>query len=153
MIPENRAEIEGYAAVFGQADLTGDRILPGAFRPELIPANDSPIKMLYQHKAEKPIGRWTDIQEDSRGLLVRGQLFLDVEDGEQTYRLIRGGALDGLSIGFKTRRAKSTRQGGRMLMAIDLWEVSVVTFPMSPSARITRVSEAGERLPRNLLSS
>ncbi|MEM7740058.1 MAG: HK97 family phage prohead protease [Pseudomonadota bacterium] len=153
MIPANRAEIEGYAAVFGQTDLTGDRILPGAFRPELIPTTDNQIRMLYQHKVEKPIGRWTDIREDSRGLLVRGQLFLDIKDGEQVYRLVRGGALDGLSIGFKTRRAKSTRQGGRMLMAIDLWEVSIVTFPMSPSARIARVSEAGERLPRNLLSS
>ncbi|MEO1042136.1 MAG: HK97 family phage prohead protease [Pseudomonadota bacterium] len=153
MIPANRAEIEGYAAVFGQTDLTGDRILPGAFRPDLIPAAACPIRMLYQHKVEKPIGRWTELREDSTGLLVRGHLFLDVDDGAQVYRLVRGGALDGLSIGFKTRRAKSTRQGGRMLMAIDLWEVSIVTFPMSPSARIARVSEAGERLPRNLLSS
>ncbi|MEM6914572.1 MAG: HK97 family phage prohead protease, partial [Pseudomonadota bacterium] len=87
MISANRAEIEGYAAVFGQTDLTGDRILPGAFRPELIPNADNQIRMLYQHKVEKPIGRWTDIREDSRGLLVRGQLFLDVKDGEQVYRL------------------------------------------------------------------
>ena len=153
MISETRAEIEGYAAIFGQADLTGDRIFPGAFRPELIPTAEGAIKMLYQHKAERPIGRWMDIREDSRGLLVRGQIFLDTDDGERAYRLVRGGALDGLSIGFKTRRAKSTRQGGRMLMAIDLWEVSIVTFPMAPAARITRVAEVGERLPRNLLSS
>ena len=153
MIAENRAEIEGYAAVFGKTDLTGDEIHPGAFCNRLIPVDPTSIRMLYQHKAETPIGRWTEIREDGRGLLVRGHLFLDIADGERVYRLIKGGALDGLSIGFKTRRARNARCGGRMLMSIELWEVSIVTFPMSPLARITRVSDAGERLPRNLLSS
>lgn len=151
MIPANRAEIEGYAAVFGSTDLSGDRVVPGAFGSKLIPAAKAPVRMLYQHQAETPIGRWTEIREDARGLYVRGQLFLDTDQGREAHRLIAGGALDGLSIGFKTKKARAGREG-RMLTSIDLWEISVVTFPMSPEARITRVSAAGERLPRNLLA-
>jgi len=152
MIAETRAEIEGYAALFQVADLTGDRIKEGAFGSKLIPAVSRPIRMLYQHQAETPIGRWTDIQEDKRGLHVKGEIFLDTERGHDVYRLIQGGAIDGLSIGFKTRESRPA-PGGRQLLSIDLWEVSVVTFPMSPLARIERVSEPGQRLPRNLLSA
>ncbi|MEM1381292.1 MAG: HK97 family phage prohead protease [Pseudomonadota bacterium] len=152
MISPTRAEFEGYAALFNDADLTGDRIEPGAFRKELIPPKPGQIRMLYQHQAETPIGLWTDIREDHRGLFVRGQLFLDTDEGRTTHRLIHGGAIDGLSIGFKAKKARRTSVG-RLLTRIDLWEISIVTFPMSPQARISRVSSAGERLPRNLLSS
>lgn len=152
MVAANRAEIEGYAAVFGVADMAGDRILPGAFGSQLIPASSRRVRMLYQHQAESPIGRWTDFQEDNRGLLVRGELFLDTARGHDVYRLLEGGAIDGLSIGFKTQRARAVPQG-RRLLSIDLWEVSIVTFPMSPQARIRRISEPGQRLPRNLLSA
>lgn len=152
MTDETRAEIEGYAARFGQRDLCGDSIAPGAFLRTLIPAPASPVRMLYQHQAETPIGCWTDIREDGRGLLVRGEIFLDTDQGRTAHRLIRGGALDGLSIGFRSKKARTTRNG-RLLTEIDLWEVSIVTFPMSPGARIVRVSEPGQRLPRNLLQS
>lgn len=152
MIGEARAEIEGYAALFSEADLTGDRIARGAFLSKLIPANPSRIKMLYQHQAETPIGLWTDIREDSHGLYVRGTIFLDTDEGRRAHTLMQGGALDGLSIGFRTRKARPLRRG-RLLTSVDLWEVSVVTFPMSPKARVTRVSPPGQRLPRNLLSS
>ncbi|MCQ8184235.1 HK97 family phage prohead protease [Parvularcula maris] len=146
------AEIEGYAARFGEPDLTGDRIQPGAFSSKLIPADQAPVRMLYQHQSEAPIGRWTDIREDKSGLFVRGEIFLGTKLGRETHALLQGGALDGLSIGFKTKRAKPA-PGGRSLLSIDLWEISIVTFPMSPRARITRVSKAGERLPRNLLAT
>jgi HK97 family phage prohead protease len=152
MIAPNRAEFEGYGAVFGEADLTGDVIVPGAFSRRLIPAARGRIRMLYQHRSETVIGRWTDIREDQRGLLVRGEIFLDTGAGRDVHALLEGGAVDGLSIGFRTRKAKRNR-GVRMLTDIDLWEVSVVTFPMAPSARITRVAPPGERLPRNLLSA
>jgi len=152
MIADTRAEFEGYAALYDQPDLSGDIIARGAFSKKLILPDPGQVRMLYQHQAESPIGLWTDIKEDQRGLLVRGQLFLDTDQGRQTHRLIDGGALDGLSIGFKTRKARAT-QGGRVLTSIDLWEISVVTFPMSPTARITRIAEPGQRLPRNLLSS
>ncbi len=147
-----RAEIDGYASVFGEVDLSGDRIEPGSFGGKLIPARVGQVKMLYQHQAEAPIGRWTDIREDRRGLYVRGEIFLDTDQGRNVHRLVEGGALDGLSIGFKTKRAKASSRG-RTLTAVDLWEVSIVTFPMSPAARIIRVSPPGERLPRNLLAA
>lgn len=152
MNTNHRAEFEGYAALFGQADLSGDVIAPGAFLQNLIPPDPAQVRMLYQHQAESPIGLWTDIKEDQTGLLVRGQLFLDTDQGRQTHRLVAGGALDGLSIGFKARKARA-KKGGRILTSIDLWEISVVTFPMSPAARITRHTDPGQRLPRNLLSS
>lgn len=147
----SRAEFEGYAAVFGNVDLTGDRVVSGAFGGKLIPARIARTRMLYQHQAESPIGRWTDIREDRHGLFVRGEIFTDTEQGRETYALIAGGALDGLSIGFKTKKARPA-PGGRTLLDVDLWEISVVTFPMSPEARITRIAAPGERLPRNLLA-
>ncbi|NNU16988.1 HK97 family phage prohead protease [Parvularcula sp. ZS-1/3] len=152
MIAENRAEIEGYASLFGVADLTGDKVMPGAFGHQLIPAGRAPVRMLYQHQAEAPIGRWTTIKETQRGLFVRGELFLDTDGGREAHALVEGGALDGLSIGFKTRKARK-RPGGRLLTDVDLWEISIVTFPMSPQARITRVGGPGQRLPRNLLAA
>lgn len=151
MIASSRAEIEGYAAVFGEADLSGDLIAPGAFGDRFIPARINAVRMLYQHKAEAPIGRWTELREDRRGLFVLGEIFLDTAQGREVHRLVSGGALDGLSIGFRTRKA-SPSHDGRILKDIDLWEISIVTFPMSPQARITRVSAPGERLPRNLLA-
>ena len=152
MIGADRAEFDGYASVFGRVDLSGDKILPGAFGGKLIPARISRVRMLYQHQTEAPIGRWTDIREDHHGLFVRGELFLDTADGERVHRLVKGGAIDGLSIGFKTAKARAAPHG-RALSKVELWEISVVTFPMSPTARIHRISEAGERLPRNLLAA
>lgn len=152
MIAETRAEFEGYAARFGEPDLSGDVIIRGAFRKELVPPNRARIRMLYQHQAEAPLGRWTQISEDGTGLFVRGELFLDHQKGRDIYGLVAGGALDGLSIGFRSRKATASRRG-RLLTDIDLWEISIVTFPMSPAARITRIGAPGQRLPRNLLAS
>ena len=147
-----RTVVEGYAALFGVPDLSGDVILPGAFTGggKLIPARLARVRMLHQHAAEAPVGRWTEIAEDARGLRVRGEVFTDTRLGRDLARLLKGGALDGLSIGFKTVKAVRTRTG-RELRAVDLWEVSIVTFPMAPEARITRVTD-GLRPPRNLLS-
>ena len=146
-----RAVIEGYAAVFGVPDLSGDTIRRGAFE-KLIPAAAGRVKMLAQHAAEAPVGRWVRIEEDAVGLKVRGELFTDTDEGRNLYRLLAGGALDGLSIGFKPVRARRTRTGREILEA-DLWEVSIVTFPMAPTARITFVGDEGEasRPPRDLL--
>jgi HK97 family phage prohead protease len=147
-----RAEIEGYAALFGEPDLSGDVIGKGAFSQQLIPAHRPPVRMLYQHKAECPIGVWNEIREDHRGLLVRGAIFLDSARGSEVHGLLHGGAIDGLSIGFKPKRS-FRRKGGRLITEAELWEVSIVTFPMAPAARVTRVGGPGEHLPRNLLSA
>ena len=145
-----RARIEGYAALFGVPDLSGDVIARGAFAKNLIPARADRVRMLRQHAAERPVGRWTRMKEDERGLFVSGEVFTDTSDGRDLYRLLAGGALDGLSIGFKPVRADRTA-GGRRLKEVDLWEISIVTFPMAPGARITRVSGEEARAPRDLL--
>lgn len=136
------AVIEGLASVFGVRDLNGDTVRRGAFSGKLIPARPERVKMLYQHAADKPIGRWLVMRETATGLYVRGQIILDSPRAREIAHLIAGGALDGLSIGFRTRAARKIR-GGRELTEIDLWEVSVVTFPMAPGARITAIHMPG----------
>lgn len=146
-----RAVIEGWAARFGVPDLSGDVIRPGAFAKNLIPAAPGRVKMLHQHAAEAPVGRWTELREEPDGLFVKGEVFTDTRTGRDLHRLLTGGALDGLSIGFKPIRAVRTRTG-RELREVDLWEISIVTFPMVPGARIVRVSDAVPRGPRDLLA-
>lgn len=134
------AEIEGYAAIFHERDLNGDIVAPGAFKRSLNAA--SPVRMLYQHAAEAPIGRWTSFYADERGLYARGEILLTSPRANEVAALIAGDAIDGLSIGYRTVRAEKGVGGVRRILEADLWEVSVVTFPMAPAARITRISAA-----------
>lgn len=133
------ADIEGYAAVFNTPDLNGDVVAPGAFSKSLRAA--APVRMLYQHAAETPIGRWASMRQDGYGLFVKGEILLASPRAREVHALIEGGAIDGLSIGYQTRRAQKIK-GGRRITEAELWEVSVVTFPMAPTARITRVGRA-----------
>ena len=132
------AEIEGYASVFNAPDLNGDIVAPGAFAASLKKKKPA---MLYSHAAEAPIGRWLSLREDAYGLFVRGELLLSSPRAREVHALLEGGALDGLSIGYQTARSARTKTGRRITEA-DLWEVSVVTFPMAPEARVTRVGPA-----------
>ena len=139
MQPQNGLVIEGYASVFGARDLNDDVVVAGAFQRSLSTSGPSGVRMLYQHEEREPIGVWLEAYEDHRGLYVRGQLFDDTPKARLAARLVRVGALDGLSIGFRarqTRRDDSARL--RILSDLDLWEVSLVTFPMLPSARLVR---------------
>lgn len=131
----------GYAARFNERDLNGDIIRPGAFSRSLR-QRPEPVRMLYQHKADQPIGVWQEIREDQSGLFVRGRLITETVLGRDIGQLLSAGALNGLSIGFRTIRA-SPRRSGRDLLQIDLWEISIVTFPMAPGARILRVGSTG----------
>jgi HK97 family phage prohead protease len=134
---------EGYASLFGAEDQGRDVVMPGAFRASLARAGAASIRMLFQHDPAQPIGAWEVIREDARGLYVRGRLTLDVARGREILALMREGALDGLSIGFRTRKAvRDARSGLRRLYEIDLWEISIVTFPMLPDARISAVKAA-----------
>ena len=135
----NFVRIEGYAAIFGAPDLNGDIIVLGAFAASIARAAKGSIKMLYQHAVDMPIGFWTELREDSRGLYAAGELHLGTTKGAEAYALIREQIVDGLSIGFRTRRAGPMNDGQRRLDEIDLWEISLVTFPMAPSARVTRI--------------
>lgn len=131
---------EGYACLFGKEDLGQDIVRPGAFARSLARRSLSGIKLLYQHDPAQPIGRWLSIEEDAKGLLVKGQLLLDLPKAREVMSLMREGVLDGLSIGFRTIRGNKDRKSGlRHLHEVDLWEISVVTFPMQPEARIASV--------------
>lgn len=131
---------EGYASLFRIPDLGKDIVEPGAFRESLQRRGPGGVKMLWQHDPAEPIGRWSSLIEDSRGLFVRGRLSLAVARAREIHALMRDGAIDGLSIGFRYEKARTEpRTGLRRLERIDLWEVSVVTFPMLPQARIAAV--------------
>lgn len=135
---------EGYASLFGVEDQGRDVVMPGAFRASLGRRAACDIRMLFQHDPAQPIGVWDDIREDTRGLFVRGRLLEEVARAGELLALMRAGALDGLSIGFRTRRAtRDARTGQRRLQEIDLWEISIVTFPMLPGARVSAV-KSGE---------
>ncbi|HEY8064657.1 MAG TPA: HK97 family phage prohead protease [Methylosinus sp.] len=128
---------EGYASLFGVRDTCGDIVERGAFSASLRRSGAAGVKMLWQHRGDEPIGVWAEIAEDARGLKVRGRLDLSVARAREALSLIGAGALDGLSIGFRTLRAASDpKTGARRLLALDLIEISIVTFPALPQARI-----------------
>ncbi len=138
----------GYASLFGAVDLGRDVIEPGAFAASLKRRGASDVRMLYQHDPDQPIGRWLSIREDARGLHVEGKLSLGVARAREVHELMKSGALDGLSIGFQTLRARNEAKAGiRRILSADLWEISVVTFPMQPGARVTAVKAAGAPAP------
>ena len=130
----------GFASLFGEADLGGDLVLPGAFRKSLEKRGPKGVKLLYQHDPAEPIGVWHRIEEVAEGLKVSGRILPSVARGREVLALMREGALDGLSIGYHTVRArKDQKTGYRELIEVDLWEISVVTFPLHPGARISSV--------------
>lgn len=128
---------EGYASLFNKEDLGRDIVLPGAFRHSLAERGAAGVKMLFQHDPTQPIGIWTRIIEDARGLHVRGRMMTEIAKAREVMALMRAGAIDGLSIGFRMVKGARDRSGIRRLERIDLWEISVVTFPMQPEARVT----------------
>ena len=135
--------IEGYASLFGQTDQGGDIVKKGAYGgslKKLMRAGRS-VKMLWQHDPAQPIGVWDELREDDKGLYVKGRLLESVEKGREAAALIGAGAIEGLSIGDRTKRAAKTAQGKRILTELELWEVSLVTFPMLPSARVAAKSD------------
>ena len=132
------AVIEGYASRFGLPDHGGDIVAKGAFAASLarLAARGDKVRMLWQHDPTKPIGVWDEIREDATGLWVKGRLLSEVTLAREAATLIEAGAIDGLSIGYRTIRAEKDRQGRRVLNEVELWEVSLVTFPMLPEAKL-----------------
>jgi len=144
LTPLGPDQFEGYASLFGVADGGGDTVAPGAFAASLRRRGAGQVRMLYQHFAHAPIGVWEEIAEDGRGLYVRGRLSGDVEQARDIAALLRDGALNGLSIGFRTLRARrgapsSVRKNTRTLLEIELWEISVVTFPLLAGSTVTAI--------------
>lgn len=131
--------IEGYGSVFGNVDSYGDIVVAGAFDRTLAEAKDAGRlpAMLWQHNPDEPIGVWTEMRQDKKGLVVKGRL-ADTQRGREALELIKMGALSGLSIGYSTIKSTFDEQTGiRSLLDLDLWEVSPVTFPANGAARIT----------------
>lgn len=133
----------GYASVFNRLDDGRDIMLPGAFARSLAQPRLGPVPLLWQHDPRQPVGRIATLAEDSFGLRLTGHLALDVQRGREAWALVRAGALDGLSIGYRVRRALTDpRTRVRQLADVDLIEVSLVTFPMQPAARLRPLARA-----------
>lgn len=139
--------VEGYGSVFNVVDNYSDAIAPGAFAASLADhksAGTMPA-MLWQHDSDEPCGVWTEMVEDAKGLKIKGKLCLDTTCGKEAHALLKMGALNGLSIGFVSKQWAYDKDSDiRTLTEIDLWEVSLVTFPANEKARITNVKSADE---------
>jgi HK97 family phage prohead protease len=147
----DRGQFEGYASLFGVPDGAGDVVARGAFARSLKREGVSRVRMLYQHFAHEPIGVWEEMREDSRGLYVKGRLVTGIERGRDVLALLNEGALNGLSIGFRTRRARRDPSTGlRMLLEIELWEVSVVTFPLLQGSQVTAIGTKKDEFAKSL---
>jgi len=130
----------GYASKFHLVDLGGDVTLPGAFKNSLAVRRP---KMLWGHDPDQPIGVWSVVDEDSVGLRVEGKLLLKTAKGLEVHEMMLAGVVDSLSIGYLTRKSE-TRGGNRELIEVDLFEISVVTFPMLEAATIDAVKSIND---------
>lgn len=134
----------GYASVFGNEDLWGDIVVAGAFSKSI--AEKKPA-MLWQHNSDEPIGVWAVIKEDDKGLYVEGQLLIDgVAKAKEAHELLAARAISGLSIGYRAvswewRKKDDSKDEVRLLKEIDLWEISLVTFPANTEARVGDVKD------------
>lgn len=134
--------IEGYASVFGVVDQGGDVVLKGAYAASLarLAAQGGRVRLLWQHDPARPIGVWDEVREDAHGLWVKGRILPDVEQGREAAALLAAGAIDGLSIGYRAVKSGRDGAGHRLLSELDLWEISLVTFPMQQEARVAAKS-------------
>ena len=133
----------GYASLFGAVDQARDMVLRGAFADTLRLRGLRRVPMLFQHDPAEPVGIWLDLHEDERGLYARGRLIPEVARARELWSLIHAGAIDGLSIGFRTAKAGiDPKTRVRRLIAVDLWEISIVTFPLLAGARVQAVKQA-----------
>lgn len=136
--PDQDGFFEGYASVFGVVDQGMDVVERGAFTKSL--GSGRKVKMLWQHDQAQPIGVWDEIREDERGLFVKGRVLKEVQKGREAQALMKAGAMDSMSIGYRTIEAMDEADGRvRKLTEIDLFEISLVTFPMLPDAIVTDI--------------
>lgn len=141
--PPTALRLAGYASLFGQRDMSGDIVRRGAFTASLLLQADRQFPMLLGHETHKPVGVWDRVIEDGQGLYVSGRLFGGTKRSDNVLRLVREGAVSGLSIGYKALRHIHEPKG-RLLTEIDLFEISLVAFPMLRDARLTHIEPLGD---------
>lgn len=141
----NDGSFEGYASTFGNIDNGYDMVMAGAFTKSLGERPAGRVKMLWQHDVTQPIGVWSHIAEDSKGLFVKGRVLREVQKGAEAYALMKEGVIDSMSIGYRTEESDYTKDGIRQLKQLGLMEVSLVTFPMNDQAAITTVKDFNPR--------
>ena len=142
ILAEESGTISGLAWKFGQGDRIGDWIEPGAFKTASMP-----IPMLFGHDQNDPVGAWTEAKETSEGYEVKGTLLIDdLPRARQIHALVKSGAVRGLSLGFGIKDAVARKGGGRTIRSLDLVELSLVSIPMHPAARVTSAKSAIEAL-------
>ncbi len=137
----------GYASVFNQTDSYRDIVMPGAFTASLKEYErlGRKVPILYQHRSGEPIGTYETIKEDNHGLYVEGQLTRGVQRADETFLLLKQGALSGISIGYSTQKSLwDEKKEIRQLLEVDLYEASIVTFPALDSARVDAVKSVSE---------
>jgi HK97 family phage prohead protease len=145
-------EFEGHGSVFGNTDLGGDIVLPGAFKRSIAQhRKDGALPMMFwMHDPAQVPGKWTDMEEDNKGLYVKG-VFAQTQLGNEVRTLLGMKAVRGLSIGYVTKDSDFDDEGNRLIKQVDLWEVSIVSLAMNPLARVeaskSRLSAAGEYVP------
>ena len=142
---EEKGVFTGYGSIFGNKDLGNDIVVEGAFAKSIGKKGAKAVKLLYQHRQDEPIGVFDEIIEDRRGLKVKGRLAMGTQRGREVYELMKMGALDGLSIGYRVdpKGVDYDEKGKRRyLKSVDLMEISAVTFPMNPRARVQAVKGA-----------
>ena len=138
----------GYASVFHVVDSHQDVVKPGAFQQSL-KSRVTPVWLLWQHQWDSPIGVIQSLFEDRRGLFIKGKLLMEVAQAREAYQLLKSGVVKGLSIGYSVKSAvKNPLTGIRALHALDLWEISLVTFPANEAAQVTVVKSARSHAPR-----
>ena len=141
---DDAGTFEGYASIFGNVDSGGDKVMPGAFVEGLAESRRKgrTVKMLWQHDPDQPIGVWDDLAEDAKGLWGKGRLIMEVPKAREVHALAKAGAVGGLSIGYRTKEA-APEGNVRLLKKLDLFEVSMVTFPMNERAKLTAIKSEG----------
>lgn len=133
----------GYGSVFGNVDSYGDVVMPGAFAKSLgsIKKGGDPLPMLWNHKSDEPIGGYTSLEEDDRGLKVSGFILInEVARAKEIFALMKARVVKGLSIGYYEVEAEQDKKSGnRLLHELDLREISPVTFPANVLAEVEGV--------------
>lgn len=145
---------EGYASVFGVRDFYNEVVEPGAFVESLVRHKREGSKplLLWQHNPDEPIGVWDDLAEDKKGLWGKGRLLTGVQRADEALIMLKGGAIQGLSIGYREVEAEPAEgTGPRRLKKLDLLEASLVSFPANRRARVEAVkNERMEEFARRL---